>query len=295
MTFELGEIVDDRYRIKEVLGEGGHGAVFSAVDETLGSKVAIKVLHSNIASEPGYKTRLMREARAMGTLSGTSAVQVLNFGKTTHGAMYIVMELVEGRTFEAYLREIEEFGGQVSVAKLNELLGPIVDTLELAHEQSIVHRDLKPGNIMVLDRMNRGPVRLLDFGLVKDLKADPLTMEGLIAGSPSYVAPETWYGKPDIIDHRIDIYAMGAIVFRALSGAPPFDARQAIDKLIIAVTRGPRPKLTPARPDLPEAIDEWVEKSLAIKPENRFPTVRAMWNSFQSITEHIRVPRSTRL
>jgi serine/threonine protein kinase len=291
MSFERDQVVDGRYRILEPLGEGGHGVVFRAVDEMLGSQVAIKVLHESVAQEPGFKTRLMREARAMGALSGTSAVQVMSFGKTPHGGLYIVMEMVVGRTLEAYLREIEAFGGQLSVARLVELLGPIVDTLEAAHAQGIIHRDLKPANIMVLDKLGRGPVRLLDFGLAKDLKAEPLTMEGIVAGSPSYIAPESWLGKSDIIDHRIDVYALGAIVFRALGGEPPFDSRQPIDKLILAVTRGPRPKLRARRPDLPEDVDAWAEQALAIKRDERFPSVRAMWSAFLAVAEQAKVAR----
>ncbi len=289
MGIKPGDVIDERYRVVEKLGEGGHGVVLKAVDETLGFPVAIKFLHENVAIEPGFKTRLMREARAMGMLSGTSAVQVYDFGKTSGGGMFIVMEFVEGRTFEAYLRQIESHGGQLSVSRLTELLGPIIDTLEAAHQQGIVHRDLKPGNILVLDKLGRGPVRLLDFGLAKDLKAEPLTMDGLVAGSPSYIAPETWYGKSDLIDHRIDVYAMAAIVFRALTGHPPFDAKQPIDKLILAVTRGPRPKVSPHRADLPaDAIDAWMAKGLAVKRDERFPTVRSMWNAFLTIAAQVK-------
>lgn len=289
VAIKPGDIIDERYKVVEKLGEGGHGVVLKAIDETLGFPVAIKFLHESVAIEPGFKTRLMREARAMGMLSGTSAVQVYDFGKTGGGGMFIVMEFVEGRTLEAYLREIESHGAQLSVSRLTELLGPIVDTLEAAHQQGIVHRDLKPGNIMVLDKLGRGPVRLLDFGLAKDLKAEPLTMEGLVAGSPSYIAPETWYGKSDLIDHRIDVYAIASIVFRALSGKPPFDAKQPIDKLILAVTRGPRPKLSPHRGDLPpNEIDQWVAKGLAIKRDERFPTVRSMWNAFLTVVSHMK-------
>jgi serine/threonine-protein kinase len=283
MAYTSGDVIDGRYEIVNAVGKGAHGVVFEAKDLLLGSQIAVKVLHGDVASEPGFKTRMAREARAMGALSGTAAAQVLGFGKTDDGGMFIAMELVRGRDFETYLRELEHHDGRLGVPKLVELLGPIVDTLEAAHGISILHRDLKPGNIMVLDAPGRGPVRLLDFGLAKDLKADPLTADGMIAGSPGYMAPEVWRGKPDLLDHRIDVYSFGAIVFRALAGSPPFDPRQPIDKILIAVLRGKRPSLVALRPGLPPAVDAWVEKALAIKPDDRFATMRALWTAFLDV------------
>jgi eukaryotic-like serine/threonine-protein kinase len=284
MTYEVGFLIDDRYKVQGSLGQGGHGVVYQCEDQQLGAQVAIKCLHPEVASEPGFKTRMLREARAMGTLSGTSAVQIFAFNKASDGTMYIVMELLKGRDLEKYLRELEGHGGTLAPAKLLDLLGPIVDTLEQAHAQELIHRDLKPGNIFVLDSFARGGVRLLDFGLAKDMKADPLTQEGMITGSPSYIAPEVWRGKPQEIDHRIDVYSLGAVVFRALAGKPPFDPKQTIDRLLIAATRGARPSLHAIRPDLPPAIDGWVQKALAIKRDERFPTVRKLWTALRAVT-----------
>ncbi len=283
MAYTSGDVIDGRYEILSVIGQGAHGVVYQAKDQLLGSQVAVKCLHGDVASEPGFKTRMAREARAMGALSGTAAAQVLAFGKTDDGGMFIAMELVQGRDFEIYLRDLERHGSRLGVPKLVELLGPIVDTLEAAHAINIIHRDLKPGNIMVLDGPGRGPVRLLAFGLAKDLKADPLTADGMIAGSPGYMAPEVWRGKPDLLDHRVDVYSFGAIVFRALAGSPPFDATQPLDKILIAVLRAPRPSLCARREDLPPAIDAWVEQALAIKPDDRFQTPRALWSAFLSV------------
>lgn len=282
MAYQQGDLIADRYEVKGVLGEGGHGVVYQGVDTLLGSQVAIKCLHPEVASEPGFKTRFMREARTMGALSGTSAVQVFDIGKTERGGMFIVMELVDGMVLEHYLRGFEAGGARLPLRALQEIMGPIVQTLEVAHERGIVHRDLKPGNIMVLRAMGRGPVRLLDFGLAKDLKAEPMTLDGMVAGSPSYIAPEAWKGKTERIDHRVDVYALGAILFRALAGAPPFDARGPMFDLIVAVTQGPRPSLKARRPDLPAGVDAWVERALAIEPDARFQSVRALWDEFQA-------------
>ena len=278
--YKRGDVIDERYEVQGTLGEGAQGSVYDATDLLLGSRIAIKVLHPDVASEPGFKTRFLREARSMGALSGTSAAQVFGFGKTDGGGMFIVMEHVEGIDLERHLRDIEAQGGHIALPRLRELIGPIVSTLEAAHAQGIIHRDLKPGNIMVLESVGRGPVRLLDFGLAKDLKADPLTMEGVIAGSPSYIAPEAWRGKPDMLDHRIDVYALGAILFRALAGAPPFDSRRPLFEFILAVTQGDRPSLHALRPDLPARIDSWVGSALAIQPSLRFQSVRDLWQGF---------------
>ncbi|MCC6554608.1 MAG: serine/threonine protein kinase [Polyangiaceae bacterium] len=285
MGFKRGDVIDDRYEVQGTLGEGAQGAVYLATDLLLGSRVAIKCLHPDVASEPGFKTRFLREARSMGALSGTSAAQVFGFGKTDGGGMYIVMELVEGVDLERYLRDIEAKGGRIAVARLRELIEPIVATLEAAHTLGIVHRDLKPGNIMVLGTVGRGPVRLLDFGLAKDLKADPLTLEGVVAGSPSYIAPEVWRGKPDSLDHRIDVYSLGAILFRALAGVPPFDSRRPLFEFILAVTQGDRPSLRAHRPGLPDRIDAWVQRALAVKPDARFQSARELWDAFLTSAE----------
>ena len=283
MKYKAGQVIDDRYKVLEVIGQGGHGIVYRALDQLLSAEVALKCLHDDVANEPGLKTRTLREARAMGALSGTSAVQVLDFSRADGAGMYIAMELLQGKELEAHLKEIEADGGRIPFAELEELMAPIVDTLEAAHQRSIIHRDLKPANIFALSSSARGRVRLLDFGLAKDMKADPLTMDGMIAGSPSYIAPEVWRAKPDLIDHRIDVYSLGAVIYRALAGQTPFDKKQPIDKLLIAVTRGPRPSLHAIRPDLPATIDDWVQKALAISPDDRFTSVRTLWTVLHSI------------
>ena len=127
MGYAIGDIIDGRYEVTAVIGKGTHGIVYRATDVALGSQVAVKCLHPEVAAEPGLKTRMMREARALGALSGTAAVQVLGVSRTHDGGMYIAMELVVGRDFSAYLREIESHGGRLSVPKLMDLLGPIAD------------------------------------------------------------------------------------------------------------------------------------------------------------------------
>lgn len=277
--FRVNEVIDGQYRILRRIGEGGHGTVYEAEDLDIGAPVAVKFLRPEIADEPEFATRMRREARAMGALSGTSAVQIFALNRTKSGQMYIVMELLRGKDFERFLVDHEREVGRLSRSKLFELISPIVDTLDVAHQRGIVHRDIKPANIFVLESTARGPVRLLDFGLVKVLSVlTPLTQEGLVVGSPSYIAPEGWQGRPDRVTPAADVYAIGAVIFRALAGQVPFPADTLIDVVKMS-TRGKRPSLRALRPDLPAGIDTWVERALAIETEHRFPSVKDLWLS----------------
>ena len=173
MDLDVGDVLEGRYKLIEVIGAGGHGTVYRAEDLDLGSLVAVKCMHPEVAEDPAFKARMKREARAMGALSGTSASQVFALNETPDGTLYIVMELLQGKDLETVLRELGAAGERMPLERVAALLGPIVDTLEAAHARGIIHRDLKPANIFVLDGSARGGVRLLDFGLVKVLKADP--------------------------------------------------------------------------------------------------------------------------
>jgi serine/threonine-protein kinase len=275
-----GRILDGRYQLLELIGQGNHGIVYRAVDQVSRYEVAVKLLR-DVEANPEYYVRMVREARAMAALAGTSAVQVHGFGSDVDGVFYIVMELLSGVNFEEHLGRVEARGGHLAAARMVQILDPIIATLEAAHDRGIVHRDLKPSNIFLLDAERGGGVRLLDFGLVKLMGARPLTRQGMVAGSPSYIAPEAWAGNPSKLDHRIDVYSFAVIVFRVLSGTVPFDTGDLFEKLTL-VTSGKRPSLRALRPDLPPDIDYWVEQAMAIKPEDRFARMRAMWHALRS-------------
>jgi serine/threonine protein kinase len=272
-----GYVLDDRYEIQALIGKGGHGKVYKAIDTQLDSPVAIKVLYGDVAAEREFRVRMEREARAMGALAGTSAVQVMAFNKTDWGALYLVMEFLEGNDLGKHLRAHEKTGQPLPIRDVYEILEPIAQTLQQANERGIIHRDVKTANVFVLESRGRGRSRLLDFGLAKDISLDPLTKTGMIAGSPAYIAPEAWLGKPKPIDHRVDVYGFGILIFRVLGRRLPFATNVTIDKLLIEVTRGDRPSLHALRQDLHPTIDEWVEQALAIDREKRFHSVSASW------------------
>lgn len=278
MSSRIGQVISERYVLCEVIGKGGHSEVYRAADRQGGPSVAVKILQEGFAGSEEYSVRLVREHRVLKLLEGTAALRVHSIATSPDGAMCLVTELLTGKDLDDALVEIESEGRNISPKRLGELLAPIVATLEHAHEQEIIHRDLKPGNIYVLDADHGGGVRLIDFGLAKLKGAKPLTREGMIMGSPSYIAPEVWKGNPSLLDERMDIYSFGAIVFRALSGKVPFEAESIRDKVKL-ITTAARPSLRALRRELPEGVDAWVGQVLAIDPDQRFRRIRAAWNA----------------
>jgi len=257
--------------------------VFRAKDLKEGDEVAIKVIKGAFASDPDNRERMFREAQAMTILQGTAAVRVLDQRWTNTGLLCLVTELLRGYDLEAYIATFEYHHQQVSPADVVRVLSPIIDTLEVAHSHGIVHRDLKPANIYITDGGKGEGTRLLDFGFAKFTRARSFTAQGTVAGSPSYIAPEAWEGNPEELDHLIDVYGMGAVIFRCLAGHPPFVAESVAD-LMVAATTAPRPSLREHRPDLPPGVDPWAIEALAIRPSERFQSIRAAWRAFQTAT-----------
>jgi serine/threonine-protein kinase len=273
-SLRIGKRVKKRYEILAVIGEGGQGSVYRARDRRDGEEVAIKVLNGK-AADPAALERMHREANALVTLWGTSAVRIIDEGWTEDGCFAIVTELLQGEDLETMCRRHEQAGGHVPLHAALSVFEPVVTTLESAHQHGIVHRDLKPGNVFVLAG---GGVRLLDFGFAKFLRMSKLTSAGMIAGSPTYIAPETWDGVEE--DPRADVYSLAAVFYRTLGGHPPFPFTGTMGELLKTVLSAPRPSLRALRPELPEAIDDWARYGLAIERAERFQTVRALWNAF---------------
>jgi eukaryotic-like serine/threonine-protein kinase len=275
----VGQVVGQRYRLIAELGSGGQGTVYRGIDLKHGDEVAVKVIEPDVLNEQ-WRERTFREAHALTVLTGTAAVRVLHQVWADDGAFCLIMELLRGSDLDKFLRDRETLNLRQELAQLLPLILPVVETLEFAHNAGILHRDLKPGNIFILDN---GQVRLLDFGFAKFTRMRAVTRAGMAAGSPSYIAPEIWQERSPL-DQRIDVYSLGAIVFRALAGSPPFVA-QSLSELLLLVTSSPRPSLYQLRPDLPAKVDGWVEHALAISPRDRFSSVRALYNAFASLAQ----------
>lgn len=260
----------DRYEVGEVVGRGGYGMVCRGFDRKTGRDVALKMLSPESGRNADAVERMLREQQAMLALSGTCAVTAIDLFRLESGAPCLVMEWLEGLDLEQQLTIWEEAGQRGSFEQLLLVVKPIALTLQRAHEIGIVHRDIKPANVF-LGAGETPSVRLLDFGLSRMRSAAPLTALGMVMGSPSYIAPETWRGNSALLDGRADLYALAVIVFRFLTGQVPFDVQDLIGKMT-AVTSAPRPSVVALRAELPPALDAWMVRALAVEPADRFQT-----------------------
>ena len=215
----------------------------------------------------------------MSQLQGTAAVRILHQVHTDDGALGLVMELLEGRDLETHLTELEARREPPPLAWIETTFAPIVSTLSAAHDRGLVHRDLKAENIYLMSEAKGGGVRLLDFGFVKLLRAPSITDSEMMAGSPSYIAPETWLNGAADADIRADVYSLGVMLFRALAGRLPFVGDTVVE-LMVQVTTAPRERLSPVRRDLSPDIDAWVQQALAIDRGQRFSSVKGLFCAF---------------
>ncbi len=271
-----GEVVAKRYELLDRVASGGQGVIYRAADRERGATVAVKILHAHFAKDAQWRERLMREAQALTLLRDTAAVKVLDQCWSNDELLCLVMEWLDGTTLEQRLRDDETRGIKITPHDLLTLLDPVVKTLEVAHNNDILHRDLKPENLFVL---RDGSIRVIDFGFAKFQRLKSMTATGQVAGSPSYLAPEAWRSGNKNLTKKIDVYAFGVTIFRALAGHPPFQGDPI--HLLRVVPTAPRPSLHAIRADLPEQLDGWVEGALAVDPDARFDSMTATWNAFQ--------------
>lgn len=252
----------NRYKILKTLGQGGMGKVYLAYDPNLLKEVAIKVVLSYTDEEA---VKIQREARAIAKLKTPYVAEIRDFGATSTGEPYIVMEYIEGKDLAEYLR----IHGPMFVDEALSLFLKISEGLIHAHKESVLHRDIKPSNI-VLDQTSEGvrPV-IIDFGLAKVMKEDLRASSTKPAiGSPPYMSPEQIKGEP--LDERSDIYSLGCVMFETLTGTPPFLKESAIGT-IDAHLNAPMPSLAEAMPIAPPAVlEEIIAKCLAKNPSDRW-------------------------
>jgi eukaryotic-like serine/threonine-protein kinase len=261
----LGSLVDDRYEISSVIGEGGMGVVYSARHRLLGKRFALKALRKDLATDREIAARFMQEARTAASISHPGLVEITDFGTLATGQPFFVMELLEGQSLAQLVRR----GGPVPAARAIEIVRQISNALGAAHERSIVHRDLKPDNIHVSPgAAGRDHVTIVDFGLAKVIGASRLTRAGMVFGTPHYMSPEQAQGDPT--DHRADIYALGVVMYEMFTGRVPFEADSYMGVLTKHMYMAPTPPIQLLGIEKLGVLEDIILRCLEKKPDHRY-------------------------
>jgi eukaryotic-like serine/threonine-protein kinase len=297
-----GEIIDGKYRIVRLIGEGGMGAVYEGENTRIHRRVAIKVLLAAVAEQGEAVARFEREAQAAGRIGSEHIVEVLDLGTLPNSDRYLVMEFLDGEGLGSRIKT----RGRLTAQELAPIAAQLMEGLAAAHGAGIIHRDLKPDNVFLL-RTRGGKadfVKLLDFGISKfsALSGDSgfsMTRTGAVMGTPYYMAPEQAKGSRDL-DHRVDIYATGVILYEALTGQVPFNADTFNELLFKIVLEEPRP-LGQVDPSIDPGFAAIVTKGMARDPAHRFQSASefqqaiSMWSSGQvaQLAQALGPPRAT--
>ncbi|MEM6792324.1 MAG: protein kinase [Myxococcota bacterium] len=279
---EIQAELGDRYRMVGLLGSGAMGAVWKAVEADSGQEVAVKVLLGHLIGP--FADRFRLEAELMAELDHPSVMEIYDYGFTTSKRPYLAMELLRGKSLRELLTEHDRRRAPIPVGVALRITRDVLEGLAYCHGRGVLHRDIKPDNLFVVDGdLERGRVKLLDFGVAKavgdgegDVDVQPLqrpTAEGQLLGTPFYMAPEQIRGQP--IDHRVDVYSAGVLLYRMLTERRPFN-QAAFDKLLIAQVGEPPAPPTTHRPELSAGIDWVTLKALAKSPDNRFASANEM-------------------
>jgi eukaryotic-like serine/threonine-protein kinase len=268
MRFQPGELVGGKYRIVRMIGDGGMGAVYEARHEVLGSAVALKFLHAELSRRPGLASRFLQEAKVSASIQSPHVTRVTDVDQTPDGSPYLVMELLSGESLQQLLDRRHKLAKDQAI----DFALQILSGLEAAHALGVVHRDLKPDNVFITPSTGGPVLKLLDFGIAKLRQTSEyqrgLTRPGAIMGTPEYMAPEQLYAA-DKVDHRADIYSLGAMFYEMLTGERPAygdDAHQ----IVAQVAAGKVKRLTQHDPGLGEELATVVHRAIDPDKNRRF-------------------------
>src|SRR5690242_8030615 len=272
----LGMIIDGRYRLDATLGRGGMGLVYRAAHVGLRRQVAVKILHPSLAASPEVRNRFEREALAVGKIDHPNCVSVYDVGRLPGGALYLAMELLEGRP----LADVLEQDGQIAPGRALHILAGILRGLAHIHHAKLIHRDIKPENIFLIRHgQDEDFAKILDFGIAKPMETSDLadgvklTQAGMAFGTPIYMAPEQALGNP--MDGRADLYAAAVMAYEMLCGQPPFYSEDKLEVMSMHTAKPVPPmrqRLVRGAKPVAASIERLVVRGLTKKPSDRYAT-----------------------
>jgi serine/threonine-protein kinase len=279
----VGSTIDGAYRLTRLLSEGGMGTVYEATQLRLNRRVAIKIMVPELTENPEAMARFRREVKVTSQLAHPNVVQLLDYGTTTSGQPYLVTEFLEGEDLEQRLTRVS----QLPLPTVLPIIRQVVSALAAIHAKGIVHRDLKPANVLLLPIESGVPgatdfVKVVDFGISKvRFSETKLTKAATMIGTPEYMSPEQAMGRVDEVDHRSDQWALACMVWRMLSGRPPFAGKHLNDLIARVVQEEPGP-LDGSGSTVSRQVERVLRRSLAKRQSQRFPTVMAFLRAFEA-------------
>jgi eukaryotic-like serine/threonine-protein kinase len=278
----VGQTLNGKWQVDRLIDVGGMGAVYEATHRN-GRRAALKVLHARFALEPEVRRRFLREGYVANKIGHPGAVAILDDDIAQDGAPFLVMELLDGESLSATL---SRRGGVLPVVEALAITGQVLEVLTAAHDHGIVHRDLKPGNIFVT---KTGHAKLLDFGLarVRDGTSSLIpTAVGIVMGTAGYMAPEQARGQSDQIDARSDIFSVGAVLFRAISGRRVHEMKTAFD-MTLAAMKDRVASLSTVAPSAGPALVAAVDGALVFEKERRWQSAAAMFEALRAAYDEL--------
>lgn len=273
MSLETGQVIENKYRIVRLLGEGGMGAVYEGENIKIQRRVAIKVLHPGYSENKDVVSRFQREAQAAGRIGNDHILEVLDLGVLDDGSNFMVLEFLDGEPLASRIQRL----GRMTPQQVAPLARQMFKGLQAAHTAGIVHRDLKPDNVFILKEKAGQPdfVKIIDFGISKfqplsGSEGMRMTSTGAVMGTPYYMSPEQASGSRDV-DARSDLYTCGVILYECVTGRVPFDG-ETFNQLMFKIVLSEPPPLLEVVPDLDPAFASIIQKSMARDVNQRFQT-----------------------
>src|SRR5215217_4951932 len=273
--FVVNTLIDDRYEMRGLVGSGGMADVYLAHDEVLDRDIALKLLKARYAEDEEFVERFRREAKSAAALTSPYIVPIFDRGETEDGTYYIAMEYLPGGTLKDRIRNTET----LPPCSAAEVALQTAEALHTAHQRGVIHRDVKPDNILFTDSEH---VKVVDFGIARAAEATTISHPGDILGSVKYMSPEQAAGET--IGPESDLYSLGVVLYKALTGRVPFDVVTPAD-LPVEHAKGPPPRPSEVNPEVSEALDTVVRRLLATDPADRYASAAKLMEVLRRVRD----------